>query len=248
VGVWSFLIQGESCEHILPEALTRALRRAVMARVQDVLGEGQSLPLYFTGHEPDGAPARSGSHAHIAFVADLERQRLLVIAPHVFERRAPTREESGHALRLDAALVGFVQLRAAGTFFTLVPLSVDTRSDPLFAPAVHWESCTVYRPTCHARGAPVGEALRLDALAELQRRHAPQPAEIEVKKACEGPRGGLTASLRLSFKVAVPGPLLLGRMLHFGGGLFGGVSAEPPRRDLAMPTPAASGADCADPR
>lgn len=220
MGVWSFLIQEESCRHMEPEVLTRALRRAVMARVQDLLGERESLPLYFTGHEFDGAPARRGSHAHIAFVADLPRKRLFVIAPHVFERRTPSREESAHGVKLDAALAGLAQLRAAGRLLTLVPLSVAVQDDPLFAPAMRWESRTAYRPTRHAKGVPAGEALIMDLRTELLRRGSPLPEAIEVLAAREGPRGGIAGSLRVRFKVAVPGPLLLGRTLHFGGGLF----------------------------
>lgn len=219
-GVWSFLIQDESCRHIEPEVLTHALRRAVMARVQDVVGERQSLPLYFTGHERNGAPARSGSHAHVAFVADLPRRRLLVIAPHLLQRRPPNPEESAHGSKLDAALAGLVQLRAGGRLFTLAAQSVDVQDDPLFAPAMRWESCTAYRLTRHAKGLPASEALIMDVRTELLRRDSPLPEEIEVLEAREGPHGGITGSLRVTFKAAVPGPLLLGRTLHFGGGLF----------------------------
>lgn len=220
VGVWGFRIEEESCRHLEPEVLTRALRRAVMARVQSVLGAGQALPLYFTGHEPDGAPARSGCHAHIAFVADLSRKRLFVIAPHVIERRAPSSEESAHQQALDAALAGFGHLRAAGRLFRLTSLFVDVHEDPLFAPAQRWESCTAYQPTRHAKRVLVSEALIADVRTELWRRVSQLPADIEVLEAREGPRGGIAGFLRITFKVAVPGPLLLGRTLHFGGGLF----------------------------
>lgn len=220
LGVWGFRIEEEHCRTLQPEVLTRALRRAVMARVQDMLGQGEALPLYFTGHEPDGAPARRGWHAHIVFVADWPRKRLLVIAPHVFERRAPSCEESAHGSKLNHALAGLVQLRAAGRLLTLTPLSVDVQDDPLFAPAMRWESCTAYRPTRYAKGVSPGEALIMDVRAELRRRDSPQPEDIEVLEAREGPRGGIAGSLRVTFKVAVPGPLLLGRTLHFGGGLF----------------------------
>jgi CRISPR-associated protein Csb2 len=219
-GVWSFLIQEACCLDFEPEVLTRALRRAVMATVQDVLGEGRPLPVYFTGHEHDGAPARSGSHRHIAFVADLPRKRLLVVAPHVLERRAPSREESEHAVTLDAALSRLVRLRAAGRLFTLAPLAATVQDDPLFAAAKCWESQTAYKPTRHAKGLSAGDALIMDVRAELVRRGAPLPEKIDVLAAYQGPRGGMTGSLRLTFGVAVAGPLLLGRMLHFGSGLF----------------------------
>lgn len=219
-GVWGFRIEEKSCRHLEPEVLTRALRRAVMARVQGVLGAGQALPLYFTGHEPDGTPARSGCHSHLAFVADLPRNRLFVIAPHVFEQRAPSSEELAHGQTLDAALAGLVHLRAAGRLFRLTALFVDVHEDPLFAPAQRWESCTAYQPTRHAKRVLVSEALIADVRTELWRRVSPLPAEIEVLQARVGPRGGIAGSLRITFKVAVPGPLLLGRTLHFGGGLF----------------------------
>jgi CRISPR-associated protein Csb2 len=219
-GVWCFSIAEEPCQQIEPEALTRALRRAVMARVQEVIGEQQRLPLYFTGHEPNGAPARSGSHAHIAFVADLPRKRLLVIAPHVFEQRAPSNDELENGLKLDAALAGLARLRVAGRVITLTSQPVDELHDPLFAAATRWESSTVYRPTRHAKGSSVADGVIMDVHTELHRRHLPQPDGIEVLSACMGPRGGIEAQLRITFKAAVPGPLLLGRTLHFGGGVF----------------------------
>jgi CRISPR-associated protein Csb2 len=220
LGIWSFLIREESCRRIEPEILARALRRAVMARVQGVLGERQPLPLYFTGHQSNGTPARSGFHAHIAFAADLPRSRLLIIAPQVFERRAPNRDESAHGLTLDVALAGLLQLRAASRLFTLESRSVDVQDDPLFAPAMRWESRTFYRPTRHAKRVSAREALIRDFRAELLRRDAPTPEAVEVLEAQEGPRGGIAGSLRVTFNVAVPGPLLLGRTSHFGGGLF----------------------------
>lgn len=55
------------------DGLVRALRRAVMARV-DPIWRGErpdrrnaALPVFFTGHEAEGAPARSGKHEHLFF-------------------------------------------------------------------------------------------------------------------------------------------------------------------------------------
>jgi len=47
-------------------------------------------------------------------------------------------------------------------------------------------------------------------LQEVQRRRLPVPLAVEAKG----------ADLLLRFRVAVPGPVLLGRTMHFGGGLF----------------------------
>ena len=35
-----------------------------------------------------------------------------------------------------------------------------------------------------------------------------------------GPRGGIRARFRITFSIAVQGPLLFGRDSHMGGGLF----------------------------
>ena len=57
--------------------LARALRRAVMARIQSQLGRGETLSPFFTGHLPDGAPAsnpRGSALAEIAAIAGAVRQ------------------------------------------------------------------------------------------------------------------------------------------------------------------------------
>jgi CRISPR-associated protein Csb2 len=65
-----FALDGDRAPADRAEMLARALRRAVMARVQQQLGHGEALPTFFTGHRPDGALARSGQHEHLFFVAD----------------------------------------------------------------------------------------------------------------------------------------------------------------------------------
>ncbi len=80
-------------------------------------------------------------------------------------------------------------------------------------------SRTAYRPTRHPRRTPVEEAVQLDILEECARRGLPRSA-VEVLSVETGPRGGLTAHARLTFRRAVSGPLLLGRGSHFGAGLF----------------------------
>jgi CRISPR-associated protein Csb2 len=62
-------------------------------------------------------------------------------------------------------------------------------------------------------------AITEDILRELQRYDMPKPS-IEVLAAHEGPRGGLTGRLRLSFSREQRGPLIFGRTRHLGGGLF----------------------------
>ena len=80
--------------------LSRALRRAVMARVQEQLGSRTTLPVFFSGHEPNGAPAGSGGHEHLAFAFDAARKRLILLAPHILERREARPAEREHLLNL----------------------------------------------------------------------------------------------------------------------------------------------------
>ena len=68
---------------------------------------------------------------------------------------------------------------------------------------------TPYAPTRHAKRNG-RDSLRDDVLQEVQRRRLPVPLAVEEKG----------ADLLLRFTVAVPGPVLLGKTLHLGGGLF----------------------------
>jgi CRISPR-associated protein Csb2 len=146
--------------------------------------------------------------------------RLLVIPPHLLERRAPMASERRHMELLDAALDGFDDLRAgpAGQL-RLAPGSVDLEQDPLFGSGRVWESATDYQPTRHAKKTTPEAALLEDLIAEMQRRHMPAP-QVEVLAAEQGPRGGLKGRLRLRFAEEQRGPLLIGRSRHRGGGVF----------------------------
>ena len=198
-----------------------SLRRAVMSRVQQLVGYRNRLPLFFSGHEPNGAPARNETHSHLAYAADLSRNRLLVIAPHVLERRPPTDYERAQITVLNAALKGFADLRAgASGRLGLEAVGVDPHSDPLLASSQLWETVTEYIPTRHAKRVSSSDSLAIDVRRELRRLKMPDPVELEVVEMHVGPRGGLRGRLRLRFATAVPGLLLLGRTRHFGGGLF----------------------------
>lgn len=205
-----------------PEEIACALRRAVMARVRDARGSAD-LPPFFSGHLPDGGPVRDDAHPHLAFVADLASRRLLVIPPHVVGHRDPDRRENEleNLSLLERALAGFSELRAgrAGRL-GLAPIAVGD-DDPLLAPAQVWESATPYRPTHHPKRdaeAGVAEDIRHEAV----RRNLPRP-EVAVIGIKRGPHGGLAVRARIVFARAIPGPVLLGRTMHRGGGLFLGV-------------------------
>jgi CRISPR-associated protein Csb2 len=220
-GIHSFAILEGLSDRADPMVLAQALRRAVMSRVQDEIGKRASVPGFFSGHEPNGAPSRSGIHAHLAFAADLKRNRLLIIAPHVLEGRQATPQERQHLETLDASVADLNQLRAgmAGRI-KLARSPVDSQDDSLFGAARIWESVTDYRPTRHGKRVTPNEMLVMDVRTELLRRGTTLPMQIEVMELSEGPRGGVAGRLLLHFATAVSGPILIGRTRHFGGGLF----------------------------
>ena len=202
-----------------PQTVTNALRRAVMSRVQEKLGRNAVLPPFFTGHEQDGSTLRGGGKAHLAFAFDPHLLRLLVIAPHLLESRQANKHERACLVSLAAALEGFSDLRAgAAGLLRLQPAAVDLETDPLFKRSRHWLSITPYRPTRYNKTCAPGHAIAEDVRVELKRRGLPAPASVEVLDIRQGQRGGLDAKIALSFAVAVPGPLLLGRTCHTGGG------------------------------
>ncbi|MEY4544761.1 MAG: hypothetical protein RL685_956 [Pseudomonadota bacterium] len=201
--------------------LTRALRRAVMARIQTVLGEREKLPPFFSGHDTDGAPLRRANSSHLAFAFEPTLGRLIVLAPHLLERRSPSEQECEHLRMLDVALDGFRELRAgAAGLLTLAPcaMSEDTAGSPL-GRSYAWENVTPYVVTRHAKEATAPEALAFDVRAECRRLGLAEPI-IAIHSVRSVSGSGLTGDLRMTFAQAVSGPLVLGRTRYFGGGLF----------------------------
>jgi CRISPR-associated protein Csb2 len=200
--------------------VTRAARRAIMARAQTILGSRQKLPTFFSGHGRDGAPARSERRSHIAFAFDPTRPRLLVLAPHIIERRHVRNDEKAYLATLDEVLADFSDLRAgAAGRLTLRAIPVDFETDPIFAPSLSWKNLTPYVVTRHAKGLGAAEALKADIAEECRRRSLPLPRVSPVRQ--HGvPGTGLVGDAELSFAVAVRGPIVLGRTRYLGGGLF----------------------------
>jgi CRISPR-associated protein Csb2 len=204
--------------------ITRAIRRALMARAQATIGEGNPLPTFFSGHQPDGKPANSEQQGHLAIVFDPLASRVLVVAPHALERRRPSEMEQRYLAILEDALaeMRWVTAGSAGVL-ELRPVPVWRDADPLFAASKSWESVTPYCVNRHARAQTATAALAADLRAECVRRGLPIPS-VEVLECWSVPRLGLSGRVRLHFEVAVDGPLLLGKTRYAGGGLFRGVS------------------------
>ncbi len=224
-GILAFKIEVPSSNDFDHDVLTRALRRAVMARIADRLDRNEPLSAFFSGHERDGTPARSGRHRHLAYVYDPKGLRLLILAPHILERRTASRFERQSIATLEQAVSGLSDLRAgvAGRL-RLSTTAIDTSSDDFFEPNDVWESVTPFRVTRHAKINNARSALSRNLLDEVRLAGLPDP-EIDVL-ALEGGLGtGLAGRVRLKFRNAVAGPILLGRNKHFGGGAFiGGVT------------------------
>lgn len=223
-GAHAFSVADGLVGHADPRRVCQMLRRAVMNLVQVQLGPQTTLPTFFTGHEADGSPARRGGRTHLAFAFDAARQRLLVIAPHLLEKRPPSHQERGYLVVLDAALRDLRELRAGSAgLLKLESSAIAGDDDPVFAHAKTWINQTEYRPTRYSKGATPEEAIAADVELELRRRGFPIPASIEKLGVSRGPRGGLNAQLTLVFSTAVRGPLLLGKDCSFGCGLFVGI-------------------------
>jgi CRISPR-associated protein Csb2 len=138
------------------------------------------------------------------------------------DRRPATPDEAANLAILDRALEGLRDLRAgeAGVL-SLRPAIVDVQEDPLFASSRDWSTLTRYRVARHFRAADARQALASDIQAQLRLREFPK-AEVTVVE-CKGIAGkGLEGAAILKFKVAVPGPVLLGRNRFLGGGMFVG--------------------------
>lgn len=226
-GLHAFVVESGLVDKPDAPEVARALRRAVMARVQEVLGASGGLPAFFSGHERDGSPA---SASHLAYVFDPQRPRLLVVAPHLLDRRGPTQAEKGYLATLEQALDGFEELRAGSAgHLALCATWVDTGSDSLMSPSRIWESVTPYLVTRHGKQGGAGEALAVDLRAECRRRGLPEPLEVTPLESRGVPNVGLVGRARLTFAVALKGSILLGKSRYRGGGLFAPIGGKPGR-------------------
>ena len=203
-----------------PLGVARALRRAVMARVQATLGARERLAPFFSGHAEDGAPVRRSRSSHLSFAFEPDLRRLLILAPHVVERRAPAPQELDHLRTLDAALEGFCELRAGSAgIFSLSPAAIGVLDDSLLGRSRVWKTITPYVVTRHAKGGAATEAFAADVRAECRRLGLPEP-RVPSSSVRGTPGIALTGNVTLLFERRVAGPLLLGRTRYLGGGLF----------------------------
>jgi CRISPR-associated protein Csb2 len=202
-------------------AFLDAVRRALMACARDCLGSPGRL---FSGHEPDGASARSGQHDHVFLMVDDNDNdgridRLLIVAPWKADRNHRIFSEERAVFAQVATSLKTVRGGRLGIFEfdETLPILSD---DHLLRTSTHWVSQTPYEPTRFPKSKQsVQEILVEDLSMECFRRGLPKP-NVEITSYELGPRGGVKVYARLVFTVAVSGPLMLGRTSHEGGGIF----------------------------
>jgi CRISPR-associated protein Csb2 len=218
-GVFAICVEGGFRDGTNVTLLARSLRRAVMVRVQAVIGQGE-LPSYFHGHERDGTPLRTRRSTHLAFAVDAARSRLLIVPPHVLDRRRAFQKEAPHLELLERALEDIAELRAGSEGVLALRSASFGPDDVLSRSSRSFRSVTQYVVTRHAKRSFADEVVVDDVRRECERCKLPNPNEVRVT----GVRGvtnlGLVANVEIIFAVAVRGPILLGRTRYLGGGLF----------------------------
>lgn len=212
----------ELSESADPLRVCTALRRAVMSRVHNVLGLDEALPPFFSGHEPNGAPADSTTQSHLYFACDVEAKRLYVFVPSVVDRSVKNVPRN-YLRSLTLALQGLSQLKAgqAGLLAT-DKQEVNVHQNRLFRASKFWTSLTPYSVNRHVKKKNVQVAIEQDVLEECLRRGLPRP-EVRVSNWEATSGKALQASVTLCFQKPVAGPVMLGRTRHKGGGLFAAV-------------------------
>lgn len=203
-------------EHSDALEVARALRRAILARVQDVSSE-RDLPATLTGHGDDGSPLKG--HAHVHFVCDPVDQVLLIVpGPIAMRSTDPSDRRDREAMNLvERACEGFVELRAGRSGrLGLIPVQGGVE----FPIGRRWSSRTLYTVRRHPRGVGAEDALRQELLAECAELGLPRP-EVEVRRVRSIANVGLSGEVLLTFTSPICGPLALGRTRHKGGGWFG---------------------------
>ena len=216
--LFGFALGGDRAAIVDPEQLVRAARRAVMSRAQQVLGD-QPLRTFFSGHDSEGGPARTEQSGHLAVQWDPIAGRLLVIAPHLLDRRSPSSEEQRELRHLAKALDGFIDLRAGRAGRFSLTRCAESELGVYATHARQWSSVRPYAATRHGRGESAASALAAVVIVECERRGLPRPrVTVESLRGIAG--RGLEGMVQLEFARAVEGPVVLGRTRYLGGGLF----------------------------
>jgi CRISPR-associated protein Csb2 len=220
--VLEFTISGQtpvsSCDRV---EFLRAVRRALMALDREYGGE-RAVSRLFSGHEKDGAPARSGQHEHV-FLATRSNgdhlSSLLIFSPDLVDRKSVLQQTEIKRFSDVANRLEIVRAGRLGVVRLIKSSSVDLAPQEL-ARSNEWVSSSPYLPTLHLRPKEEAAAhIARDVLLECVRRGLPKPA-IDVLQVDRRSSSKLQAQVRLTFKRSLNGPILIGHGSHFGWGLF----------------------------
>lgn len=199
------------------ENILRAVRRAVMALAQEVVGSKADLPRLFSGHEPDGRPARSGRHEHLFFAAEATNEcisRVLIVAPWRVDRSHQQTRKENKLFDDVTGRLGIVRAGKLGVIELKQEDAAGIEAGPLFKSARMWKSATPYLLTRHTKSnANLAKHLTIDIANACHRLGLPSPKVTLASR--EGDR-----EIRLEFSTRVRGPIMLGQGSHFGSGLF----------------------------
>ncbi len=208
-----YRVTGGLGEGATSEEIARALRRAVMARC----GERQTkeLATYVHGHEGPN-PSRNVPHLHFQF--DAATSRLWICAPHEVEHREWSKEEREHWFEVVRVMEGFTRLLAGRAGALDVRAEGAIPVDEVRGRSCVWENVSAYVANRHRKAESAHAALIEDVRQSLVDGGLPM-AHVEVRQ-CFSTKSGLAGYVRLTFPVAVSGPILLGRSRFLGGGLF----------------------------
>lgn len=211
-GLLSYSLSGFMAPFEL-SVMAHSLRRAVMSRCGKQ-NDGK-LNAYVHGHE---GSEKAKNTPHLYFHYDPEGRHLWILAPHIVERRDASFDEREQWQKVVQALDGFSQLRAGPAGVLDVRPRIVDGDEPILEAAHCWESLTTYVVNRHRDLGDAYAAVKEDVRQSLEDGGFPE-AEIEVL-VCFAHAGGIGARVRLTFAVAITGPILLGRTRYMGGGMF----------------------------
>jgi len=202
--------------------LIRAVRRALMACARDATGR---VELLFSGHGSDGSPGRSGRHDHVFLAAedvdaDGRLERVIVVAPWRADRTSRPQRQQAEWFESVTARLTTVRAGELGVISLSRPAS-PVPEDRVFRRSRTWISLVPYSVNRHPkRCGDLAQSVSSDLHLACMRRGLPRPS-VQVLNVHKGSgHSGLYVNARLTFSVAVEGPLMLGQNSHAGGGLF----------------------------
>lgn len=211
-------------------ALTDLLRRSVMGWFGRLHG-GANSPI-LSGKDASGRPLEGHRHAfYLAADEDGDRRidRLIVYAAAGL---GPAEQDALGAVRTLNPGRGRPEVHLHLLGFG----SPERFRTPVFGRATCWRSHTPFLPVRHPKVRGAGEERRVvddpihQITLELERRGLPQPVSVRLLRAARwlefrahrrgdaGPPGAW--GFEVQFAEPVDGPLALGRLGHFGMGLF----------------------------